>query len=68
MRSYAASAGQCRIGGRYSSLRLYGIIRKDYHDSSELICFDLLDHVIVGDSKSGPLGLGTHSFYSARLL
>lgn len=40
-------------------------ITRVLRDSSKIIDIDLLDHVIVGDPKADPLGVGHFSFRSA---
>ena len=43
-------------------------ITRVLREAAKIIDIDLLDHVIVGDAKAGPLGVGHYSFRAAGLL
>ena len=43
-------------------------VTRTLREASEIIGIELMDHVIVGDAKADPTGLGFYSFRAAGLL
>ena len=44
------------------------VVTRALREAAKIIDIDLIDHVIVGDEKADPLGVGFYSFRAAGLL
>ena len=54
--------------GKTTTIRMLCGLMKPTEGTAKIMGIDLLDHVIVGDAKGDPLGVGHYSFRASGLI